>query len=119
MARFYVKKNDKWNIFSSIVDDFLYSDFMPFEELQAVVIGETVVDKMKDLGTLLTSSPRFNTMSYEEAEEYIRARRPADVHEEGDDLGSCRDDQKPDSTGSPIGDYRDGVGAWQTDCPWK
>lgn len=36
-----------------------------------------------------------------------------------DDLGSCRDDQKPDSTGSPIGDYRDGVGAWQTDCPWK
>ena len=24
-----------------------------------------------------------------------------------------------DSTGSPIGDYRDGVGVWQTDCPWK
>ena len=24
-----------------------------------------------------------------------------------------------ESTGSPIGDYRDGVGAWQTDCPWK
>ena len=23
-----------------------------------------------------------------------------------------------DSTGSPIGDYRDGVGAWQTDCGW-
>lgn len=23
------------------------------------------------------------------------------------------------STGSPIGDYRDGVGAWQTDCGWK
>ena len=23
------------------------------------------------------------------------------------------------STGSPIGDYRDGVGAWQTDCQWK
>ena len=24
-----------------------------------------------------------------------------------------------ESTGSPIGDYRDGVGAWQTDCSWK
>ena len=24
-----------------------------------------------------------------------------------------------ESTGSPIGDYRDGVGAWQTDCGWK
>ena len=23
-----------------------------------------------------------------------------------------------ESTGSPIGDYRDGVGAWQTDCGW-
>ena len=26
------------------------------------------------------------------------------------------DTQQTDSTGSPIGDYRDGVGAWQTDC---
>ena len=24
-----------------------------------------------------------------------------------------------ESTDSPIGDYRDGVGAWQTDCSWK
>lgn len=89
MARFYVKKNDKWNIFSSIADGFLYSDFMPFEELQAVVIGETVVDKMKDLGTLLTSNPRLNTMSYEEAEEHIRARRLADAYEKGDECGRC------------------------------
>ena len=31
------------------------------------------------------------------------------------------DDDTPqtESTGSPIGDYRDGVGAWQTDCGWK
>ena len=27
--------------------------------------------------------------------------------------------KQTESTGSPIGDYRDGVGAWQTDCPWK
>ena len=27
--------------------------------------------------------------------------------------------EQTESTGSPIGDYRDGVGAWQTDCPWK
>ena len=35
----------------------------------------------------------------------------------------CRYEPKADtpqteSTGSPIGDYRDGVGAWQTDCGW-
>ena len=30
-----------------------------------------------------------------------------------------KDERQTESTGSPIGDYRDGVGAWQTDCPWK
>ena len=29
------------------------------------------------------------------------------------------DTPQTESTGSPIGDYRDGVGAWQTDCPWR
>ena len=29
------------------------------------------------------------------------------------------DTPQTESTGSPIGDYRDGVGAWQTDCAWK
>jgi len=27
--------------------------------------------------------------------------------------------KQTESTGSPIGDYRDGVGAWQTDCGWR
>ena len=30
-----------------------------------------------------------------------------------------KDEPQTESTGSPIGDYRDGVGAWQTDCPWR
>lgn len=29
------------------------------------------------------------------------------------------DTPQTESTGSPIGDYRGGVGAWQTDCGWK
>ena len=28
------------------------------------------------------------------------------------------DTPQTESTGSPIGDYRDGVGAWDTDCGW-
>ena len=32
---------------------------------------------------------------------------------------SKADTPQTESTGSPIGDYRDGVGAWQTDCGWK
>lgn len=31
---------------------------------------------------------------------------------------STADTPQTESTGSPIGDYRDGVGAW-SDCPWK
>jgi len=75
MARFYVRKGEKWNVFSSIADDFLFSDFMPFDELQAVIIGEMVVDKMKDLKTLLTDKPALNTMPYEEAVEHIQIRK--------------------------------------------
>jgi hypothetical protein len=29
-----------------------------------------------------------------------------------------KDTPQTESTGSPIGDYRDGVGVWQTDCGW-
>ena len=29
------------------------------------------------------------------------------------------DTPQTESTGSPIGDYRDAVGAWQTDCPYR
>ena len=82
MARFYVRKNDKWNIFSSIVDDFLYDGFMPFDELEAVVIGEMVVDKMKDLGTLLTDRPALNTMTYEEAMDRKRTAEKDEEEEE-------------------------------------
>ena len=34
-------------------------------------------------------------------------------------LKEMADASQTESTGSPIGDYRDGVGAWQTDCGWK
>ena len=37
----------------------------------------------------------------------------------GVDRFNGSDTPQTESTGSPIEDYRDGVGAWQTDCPWK
>lgn len=74
MPRYYVKKDEKWNVFSSIVDDFLYSDFMSFEELKAVVIGEVVVEKLRDLETLLTNRPKLNTMPFSEAMEIINCK---------------------------------------------
>ena len=78
MARYYVPKDDLWNIFSTVVDDFLYSDFMSFEELKALVIGEVVVNKIKDLETLLTEKPVLNIMSYEDAIMTQRMMKGAD-----------------------------------------
>ena len=51
-----------------------------------------------------------------------RTDRDGDVWEWRGDAWHCigqADTPQTESTGSPIGDYRDGVGAWQTDCGWK
>jgi len=78
MPRYYVEKNNKWNIFSSIVDDFLYDDFVDFNVLKSLVIKEAVdnlvEEKNKDLDSLLTGQPIVNTMFYEDAIERIKAR---------------------------------------------
>ena len=75
MSRYYVEKDGMWNVFSTIVDDFLYSDFMTFTELKALVIGEVVVDKLADLETLKTDKPILNKMPYEMAVELVRERQ--------------------------------------------
>lgn len=55
-----------------------------------------------------------NTDLYLMSEESYHDYHRFGVHEEKYD-----DTPQTESTGSPIGDYRDGVGAWQTDCAWK
>ena len=75
MARYYVEKDGMWNVFSTVVDDFLYSDFMSFDELKALVIGEVVVDKLNDLDSLRTDKPTVNKMPYEMAIELVRERQ--------------------------------------------
>ena len=72
---YYVEKDGMWNVFSTVVDDFLYSDFMTFDELKALVVGEVVVDKLNDLETLLTDKPILNRMPYEMATELVRERK--------------------------------------------
>lgn len=73
MARFYVKnKENKWNIFSSIVDNFLYVDWLSFDDLVKAVCSELVQNKYKEMQTLLTDKPELNIMSYDEAMRIIR-----------------------------------------------
>lgn len=67
MARHYVKNPEgKWNIFSTIVDDVLFDEWLDFKDLVDSVIYETVEKKRKELETLLTDDSDLNVMSYEE-----------------------------------------------------
>lgn len=69
MSRIYVKKDDKWNIYTTICDDFLFDYWLDFEDLRNWVIGEIVNDKIVELQTLLTDKPRLNFMTYEDLKE--------------------------------------------------
>ena len=90
MSRFYVEnKEHKWNIFSSIVDGFLYDDFVDFKVLKGLVIKEAV-DKLveernKDLDSLLTEQPLVNTMFYEDAIERIKLREDENLESKGEE----------------------------------
>lgn len=102
MARYYVEKDGEWNIFSTIIDDFLFDEFICLDALKARLLYERFKELTEDMDSLLTDNPRVNVMTYSEAIERKQADTP-----------------QTESTGSPIGDYRDGVGAWQTDCGRK
>lgn len=67
MPRFYVQHEGKWNVFSSIVDDFLFKEFVSFEELKARMIAETCSKRAKELNTLLTANPELNVKDYRDA----------------------------------------------------
>ena len=89
MPRYYVEnKEHKWNIFSSIVDDFLYDDFVDFKVLKGLVIKEAVdnlvEERNKDLDSLLTNQPLVNTMFYEDAIERIKLREDEDLESKGE-----------------------------------
>ena len=89
MPRYYVEnKEHKWNIFSSIIDDFLYDDFVDFNILKGLVIKEAVdnlvEERNKDLNSLLTNQPLVNTMFYEDAIERIKLRENEDLESKGE-----------------------------------
>ena len=123
MARYYVEKDGEWNIFSTIVDDFLFDEFICLDALKAMLLYERFKELTEDMDSLLTDNPRVNVMTYSEAIERKQADTPQTdcpkmTEEEFDTMLAKVLVGQTESTGSPIGDYRDGAGAWQTDCGW-
>ena len=67
MARYYVKNPEgKWNIFSSIIDDLLFENWVDYDEMVEEVCYELVEEKKKELASLYSDKPSVNVMSYEE-----------------------------------------------------
>lgn len=90
MPRFYVRneaapEDKQWNIYSTVIDNFLYDEWLSFPELVGEVVDELVQDKVKDLMSLLTDNPRVNTMSYAEACQEIEYMQIMNEDEDEDD----------------------------------
>lgn len=97
MPRYFVENKGEWNIFSTIVDDFLFDEFICLDALKARLLYEEYKRIDEDINSLLTDRPKVNVMPYEEAMELRRKDEPqTDVYE-----------------------YK-GNGKWErADCPWK
>lgn len=76
MARYYVEKDGEWNIFSTIIDDFLFDEFICLDALKARLLYERVKELTEDMDSLLTNNPRVNVMTYSEAIERKQADTP-------------------------------------------
>lgn len=73
--RYYVmNKKGLWNIFSTVIDDYLYSEFLPFEKMKRDVLEESMKKRNAELDTLLTDKPELNRMEFEEAEDRRNGR---------------------------------------------
>ena len=76
MPRYYVEKNGEWNIFSTIVDDFILDEFVCLDALKARLLYERYKELTEDIDSLLTDNPRVNVMTYSEAVERKQADTP-------------------------------------------
>ena len=101
MARYYVEKDGEWNIFSTIIDDFLFDEFICLDALKARLLYERFKELTEDMDSLLTDNPRVNVMAYSEAIERRRADTP-----QTEEWYTYQDEQ----------DYND---RWQTDTETK
>ena len=73
MPIYFVKnKNNEWNVFSSIIDDFLFDNFISFEQLKNEMIELKIKEYDKELDSLLTDRQILNVMDYEEATQIIK-----------------------------------------------
>ena len=118
MARYYVEKDSEWNIFSTIIDDFLFDEFICLDALKARLLYERFKELTEDMDSLLTNNPRVNVMTYSEAIE----RKRADTPQTDCETRCCEDCKNYDDVNGHcffIGRCTYEPKEPQTDCGWK
>lgn len=76
------EKDGEWNIFSTIIDDFLFDEFICLDALKARLLYERFKELTEDMDSLLTNNPRVNVMTYSEAIERKQADTPQNERSE-------------------------------------
>ena len=112
MPRYYVEKDGEWNIFSTIIDDFLFDEFICLDALKARLLYERFKELNEDMDSLLTDNPRVNVMAYSEAIELKQADTPqtdCKTCKHNGEYAYCR----------LCGMHGDDNYEPQTDCAWK
>ena len=108
MARYYVEKDGEWNIFSTVVDDFLFDEFVCLDALKARLLYERFEELTKDMDSLLTDNPRVNVMAYSEAIEQKIADTPQTEQTEPKQGTDCTEVEPTTEDCSMV-----------ADCSWK
>ena len=132
MARYYVEKDGEWNIFSTIIDDFIFDEFICLDALKARLLYERFKELTEDMDSLLTDNPRVNVMAYSEAIERRKADTPQTDCAFKDVPCSCGEQDEcewhteldtPQTDCEDCGKYdtcpNADKGIPQTDCGWK
>ena len=125
MARYYVEKDGEWNIFSTVVDDFLFDEFICLDALKARLLYERFKELTEDMDSLLTDNPRVNVMTYSEAIERKQADTPQTERIKTTDYCDiCNHKGCDNCIANNLDDYCVPSGyapkdTPQTDCGWK
>ena len=125
MARYYVEKDGEWNIFSTIIDDFIFDEFICLDALKARLLYERFKELTEDMDSLLTDNPRVNVMTYSEAIERKRTDTPQTERIKTHDYCDiCNHKGCDNCISNNLDEYCVPSGyepkdAPQTDCGWK
>lgn len=80
MPRFYVKnKEEKWNVFSTDVNAYIFDNFIDYDVMEQILLGATVQDRLAELRSLNTDKPVLNVETEEKIEQFMKLKKQEEL----------------------------------------